>query len=786
MGLYADLYKEQEQGKPTDTNGSENIFNTPEPEVEPGFGFKAGVIPDITPEPLPFMSKFESAPKVQSTPEKLSYAQLYREQQEEGVIEPSTWQDPAEPTPDFETERRTGEGFFGGVGDTVAGLTSGAITGLEMVSKSFEWFAPEGSDVELGANTVRKYLEDLQKENEYYLGESKRSEEAREGSYLNPRGWIYGGLESIGMIVPTSMVAGPAGVFGQFWGSTAQDAYDETVENEKNGVGRRLSEEEKVAYANLRGFWEGGIEAIQTKLFRGLGKGITKFLPKTVKGNIIRSAVKQPGNPFYNAAKSFTKTLAQEEAMELFQEYAGQKTAYEFGQSTTDPGWNEVKAVIGPTFVMTAVFGTMGGISTAKRQKQLHDTLTNPTESVHPEDRAAAATIVYEIVKKEDIELAEQWKEMVAPAVKINAPVAIPLDAEVQNITAETKQQDLADTQVGVVKLNEAKTIEEQIENKKTENLELNAQVEARNEAKTETRVTPQIEEEVKVVPGEEVPNAEGVIEPEIEKTTKSLPVIERQIKQYNETLKEMPADDPRRTKIQEALMRVEAERDNLISPAPQSAENVQKPSSDSDTNAIEQGEVVKLPKRPKIITQEYIEDKYKNVLSEEVIDEADNLSINFDSNNFDTQDLINELQTSDNINLTKQSLRAHIGDRVGDLVETSRYESEQEGIEYEGKIDEWLATVNDFRKETQPQINLNDSSAQNLVDNKSEIKYSIKVLGELRVPVEEIPENMEVTTGLISAESGQEVTTKFRAREAIKSIDSLITKLDSILECVQ
>jgi len=723
---------------------------------------------------------------------------------EEGAI-PSIKTDHAVKS-ELETERRTGEGFFGGVGDVVAAGVSGAVTGVEMISKTFEWFAPEGSDVELGANTVRTYLEDFQKEHDYYLGESERSQEAREGSYLHPRGWIYGGMESIGMIIPTSMLAGPIGVFGQFWGSTAQDAYDEAVENEKNGIGRKLSETEKLAYANLRGFWEGGIEAIQTRLFMGLGKGITKFLPKTVKGNIIRSAVKQPGNPFYNAAKNFTKTLAQEEAMELGQEYAGQKTQYKFGQSTIDPGWDEIKAVIGPTFIMTAVFGTMGGVSSAKRQKQLHDTITNPADLVHPEDRAAAATIVYEIVKKEDNELAEQWKEMVAPAVKINAPLALPLDAEVKDLAIGAKDQDLVDTQVGVEKLKEAQTIEEQIEVKKTENRELNAQAqgkeEARIEVQTEEQVKAQIEAQVER--GEEVPDVEGVIEPQIEKTTKSMATIERQIGQMTETLKDMSVNDPRRTKLQGALTRVEAEREALDTQTDLSITEEIKNGTEKDTTKIteeisETGaperdrteakqqelsgekEEITVPqeealKRPEVITQEYVDKKYEKILAipEDI---KDNLSEEFDADEMSIESVTKELQNSKDVEITKQALLAHVADRTGDIVPTSRYESDIDGEAYEARLDKLVEVVDNFGK---------SEDFQNLFDNKLEIKYSISEPGELRVPFEEIPENIEVTTDLISSESGQEDTTKIKARTAIKFVDSLITKLDNILECVQ
>ena len=167
-------------------------------------------------------------------------------------------------------------------------------------------------------------------------------------------------------------------------------------------------------------------------------------------------------------------------------------------------------------------------------------------------------------------------------------------------------------------------------------------------------------------------------------------------------------------------------------------------------------------------MTQEYVDKKYTDILNipEDV---EDNLSAEFDTDAITVDSVTKELQSSEDIETTKQALLTHIADMTGDIVATSRYESDINGEGYEQHIDNLIETVNSFEK---------TESENNLVDNNSESKYSIRVPGELRVPLEEIPETIEVA----SPKTGEKV----KAREAIELTDSLIEKLSNVLDCVK
>jgi hypothetical protein len=328
---------------------------------------------------------------------------------------------------ELESETRTGEGVTGLLGDIGRGAAGGVVRGAEMISKASEWAFPEGSGLEKGARESGAYFKALREDHPGVFGESRASEESRQESAWNPRGWFHGGMESLGMLVPAAVTGtGIAGIGAQFWGGTAQEAYDEAVENERRGIGEKLTEEEKMVYANLRGFWEGGLEAVQASIPFKIGK----MLPKAAQQNIIRAAVKQPGSAVLNTVKNMAKTVAAEVPMELTQEYLGQKTAYEYGQSETDPGWDDIKAVVGPTIIMSGVLGFAGNASAGAERKQLHDALTK--KDVDPADRAAAVQAVYQRIKDEDQELADMWLDQTAPLLEKNLPVSLPLDEQLR------------------------------------------------------------------------------------------------------------------------------------------------------------------------------------------------------------------------------------------------------------------------------------------------------------------------------------------------------------------
>ena len=132
---------------------------------------------------------------------------------------------------ELEAEQRSGERNTGTIGDIGAGLLGGVVRGAEMASKAAQWIIPEGSDLEKGAKGSAAYFEALREDSPGAFGESRASEESRQESAWNPRGWLQPGMESLGMLVPAAVTGtGIVGIGAQFWGGTAQEAYDEAVD----------------------------------------------------------------------------------------------------------------------------------------------------------------------------------------------------------------------------------------------------------------------------------------------------------------------------------------------------------------------------------------------------------------------------------------------------------------------------------------------------------------------------------------------------------------------------
>jgi len=331
--------------------------------------------------------------------------------------------DAFDPLADAPQERRSGEGVTGAVGDILAGTGSGLLRGAEMVSEAAQWFAPEGTDMEAGAKGAADYFRGIRERNQDTLGESVASEDARTGSAWNPRGWLFGGFESLGMMAPGLAVGGVPGAAvtaTQFWGGTAQEAYDESLKDPT------LTESQRLWYANQKGAIEGGIEALQEIIpFK-----ISKLLPKRTAKALVRTAAGAERKPLTDVAKNVIKTILAETPMEVGQEYGGLLTDYQFGQRDTLPGWNEVAGVIGPTIIMSGVLGTAGGMGANSASKKLHDALTK--ENVSFKDRVAAAQEVADQVDKKDPELADMWWNMIVPQLEQNKPVALPLDDQIR------------------------------------------------------------------------------------------------------------------------------------------------------------------------------------------------------------------------------------------------------------------------------------------------------------------------------------------------------------------
>ena len=336
-----------------------------------------------------------------------------------------------------ENSRPDGGGFFGGVADTVRGGASGLARGLSAVGGAAEWYAPEGSPLEMIGNNVKTDMNRTIERNQDLLGESKRSVEARDSSPWNPRGWLYGGFESMGMLAPGiattvatgNPVIGSAVTMGQFWGDTAQQSYDDTE-------GSELTEIQRVTHANLRGAAEGGMEAIQQYIPFKVGR----FLPKRLTGNIVKTVTGASGKPALAIGKDILKTIAAEVPFEMAQEAAGMTADYAYGQREGMPTFSDVAPVIGPTIIMSAILGSGAAVHNNRQRKLVHDALTNPETPANV--RVQAVSLVEGEIRKRDPELADMWAQMAGEQAPYG-PVAIPIDDELRNPTSTNERQDV-------------------------------------------------------------------------------------------------------------------------------------------------------------------------------------------------------------------------------------------------------------------------------------------------------------------------------------------------------
>jgi hypothetical protein len=342
------------------------------------------------------------------------------------------------------------------IGDALSGFGAGVAEGAGMVSGAAEWIAPEGSGAERVARGLKTAARDFV-EDSPSLHESEASIAARQKSWLNPRGWIYDGTKTVGMLAAPIAAAAGAKVAGlgaaaagigaavtgaQFWGSTAQDAYDEISKERPD-----TTEEERLAYANIKGFFEGGVEALQTALpLSRLGK----LLPASVKGQLAKQASGLVGTPLKTFAKDMAKMYAGEIGMELFQEAAGATTDYAYEMREDLPSLEEIRGVVGPTIIATTILGTGAHASNARDTKRIAKALEDVNAPV--EERMAAVRAVESRIKREDEELASMWLEQALPLAAEGRVIAILDDAVIRAggrpaAPAETAQEPAADEQ---------------------------------------------------------------------------------------------------------------------------------------------------------------------------------------------------------------------------------------------------------------------------------------------------------------------------------------------------
>lgn len=746
--------------------------------------------------------------------------------------------------------RRTGEGVTGFVGDVAAGVAGGTLRGIEQAYKAIEWVipsgTPEGEEAEAGARGAAEYFKNIREDNPALFGESKASEAARGESDWAVRGWINPAFESLGMLLPSAVSGlGIAGIGTQFWGGTAQDKYDEAVENEKNGIGEKLTESEKILYGNLGGFAEGGMEAVQTYVGMGMGKILTKVFPKKAMGDLLSKAIKRPGSPTVNFIKDITGTVAAEVPMELTQEYMGQKLDYEFGQSNNDPTWKDIQPVIGAAIVMSLVLGGAGSFSSSAPGKQLEKALSDG--DAPPEARILAVQKIHDSIVKDDPELAAFWLETTKPLLTNAEPIPFPKsDATVKSQGQEiVDERELAVEQVGNDELKIAKQIE--INRKKERIAAREAEAVADHattpEGKPGKVAQQQINAEAGVMPAEGEPDADGVIAPVIDKTVQSLQMIEDDISRLEGMIAARP-DHKNIEQMKLGLVNKKALRETIISQQQETVKAEKAAVKEAEQAALEP-EPVKSDGIP-VLTEEKAEAKIEpakpitpvqaskqlvDLGAERIvdgdqvtweIDTPDGTRISVDQEGSDSisvhaeiQAAIGEQQVENVAPAASQAaepvkttpLEPKAFKKSKDFQETGNYEhpdlpgykvyrdaeSKTWGVEKpDGSIEHASGTL--FTKKNAVEyINENYNGVTDVaqkpskgVASKAETKYSTATAEELLIEQDAIPDTVQVTTTVTQADTGANIETQMQPKKALENLDSLSKKLAKILECVK
>jgi len=479
------------------------------------------------------------------------------------------------------------------------------------------------------------------------------------------------------------------------------------------------------------------MEGVQTYVGLKMGKLLpkvrTKLFGRKVTDTLIRDAITKPGSKVVNIAKEMTANIASEVPMELGQEYAGQKLMYEIGQSEHDPGWSDISPVIGATVVMSVLLGGAGHVGASSEAKQIRKALSDP--AVDPGTRLAAIIKIHDAVEKNDPELAKYWLETTMQQMKEGKPIIFPESDK----GFRTKQQDLVDEQElaqpqeRVEKLDEA-LVAQREENARLREEHAKATPETENEAPGDTADNTEKPTENDSVapetskPGE--PNEDGVIDVDVPKVEKSNAEIEKEIKQLEKLVEENPDHpqaDTARNKIEELRGELTPEIENKVSG--NTTDNTKKPTQETSAD-------------PESSKPEF----------------SKPLDIKKFRRNKDT----GYLEFTDK--------------EAGVTVQLAHEKDGWYRVNSEGE-NTFLGNTKKLAIES-----LNERT----LENSSETKYSVKKEeGDLLVDPENIPDDIDVTTTVVQADTGKASKITMKPKQALSHIESTKKKLDEIIRCV-
>jgi hypothetical protein len=353
------------------------------------------------------------------------------------------------------------EGFAGGVADVGRGLAHGVISGLpEQVGQALQFF---------GAPETGAKLQQFAKEQDAAHPELRQSiigqrEQADSATGLSVRGGAYSGGENlpasagpglagaaiggaIGSVFPgpgtlagagLGYIAGSLAALPLFYGSQGQQSTEAIRKGLQTKVDAgEMTPEQADAQARSGGHVAGAIEAGGELAGDLIPFGaLAKPFAKAVAGQAVKSMFSGSGK---RALGTLAKTLLAENVTEMGQQAGEAQVEKEFGSGGPGAEVKDTLSVVVPTTIMSLIPGGFAALHNVRTVSKARELLSDP--KADPEDRAAAAALVFQHVKETDPTVAKAFDQYAAAQIAAGQPVVVGDD----KLYLEHAQQAAAD-----------------------------------------------------------------------------------------------------------------------------------------------------------------------------------------------------------------------------------------------------------------------------------------------------------------------------------------------------
>lgn len=344
---------------------------------------------------------------------------------------------------DLNTEAPVGQpGFFGGLADVGRGLAMGAISTFpKQLGQAAEFF---------GAPETGRALQDFAEQQRAAHPELEQSQvgQIANAEDLSIRGGAYGAGENTPLSHGPALagaaagaglgaLAGPPGALAgagigyvvgslaalpAFYGSQAQQSKETIKEGLlKQGVPEAEAERQSNIGGHLSGAVESGGELVADIIpFHALFNP----LAKAVKGQLVKSALGGVGRKI---AATTAGVVTAEVSTEMAQQALEDQIEKEYGSQGPGATWKSTLSVVVPTALMTLIPGGFTAAHTFRTNLQVRGALANP--EADPEQRAAAASLVFHSIKGEDPMAAHAFDVYASNMIAEQKPIEIKDDA---------------------------------------------------------------------------------------------------------------------------------------------------------------------------------------------------------------------------------------------------------------------------------------------------------------------------------------------------------------------